>query len=87
MNSSYLLEHGFDGAAHPFAQPGLKVLTELKNGVWGCATVLRGVILRTALAGGDCWFGTQQEVMPFSISTKSGTDPRNHRSRSSVQQL
>jgi hypothetical protein len=27
-----LLEHGVDGAAHPVAQLGLKILTELTNG-------------------------------------------------------
>ena len=44
----FLLEHGFDGATNPVAQLGLKILTELKNGCEGCATVLHGVILRTA---------------------------------------
>jgi hypothetical protein len=43
-----LLEHGFDGATDPIAQLGLKILTDLKNGCGGCATVLHGVILRTA---------------------------------------
>jgi hypothetical protein len=43
-----LLEHGFNGATNPVAKLGLEILTELKNGCEGCATVLHGVILRTA---------------------------------------
>ena len=43
-----LLQDRFDGPTHPIAQLSLKILTELKNGCEGCATVLHGVILRTA---------------------------------------
>lgn len=47
-HEQFLLKDGLDGATDSGAELSLKVLTELKNGCEGCATVLHGVILRTA---------------------------------------